>query len=140
MDINTLLASLERDEGFVSHAYQDSEGYWTIGIGRLVDAGKGGGITKDEAHYLLGNDVKRTLAELDNSFPWWRNLPEKAQQGLANMAFNMGLGTLLKFKKTLQALKDGEFETAAVEALDSKWARQVGDRAKRIAELFRSCG
>lgn len=136
--LDDLKADLIRDESFVSHAYQDSEGYWTIGIGRLVDKRRGGGVTRYEAEYLLGNDIAAVLAELDRAIPWWGELPQPVRRGLANMAFNLGWPRLSGFKKMLAALESGDFATAAIEAMDSKWARQVGPRATRIAEMFRN--
>lgn len=133
-----LRADLKRDEGYVSHAYRDSEGYLTIGVGRLIDERLGGGISPAEADVLLQNDIERHLAELDDACPWWRGMPEPAARGLANMAFNMGLARLLGFKRMLAALEAGDFAQAATEALDSKWARQVGARSERIAKLYRS--
>ncbi len=136
--IDALTEDLKRDEGFVAHAYQDSEGYWTIGYGRLIDERLGGGITKLEAEVLLLNDVGNSLADLDRALPWWRGVSPAWQRGLGNMAFNLGLPRLLGFKKMLAALEAGDGALAADEAKDSKWARQqVGDRANRIAALYR---
>ena len=137
MNLDPLLADLRRDEGFVSHAYQDSEGRWTIGYGRLVDKALGGGITKAEAEHLLINDVYCIMSDLDQRIAWWRLMPEPSKRGLVNMAFNLGWPHLSSFVKMLAALESGEYDTAASEALDSKWAGQVGTlRSKRIALLL----
>ena len=135
--IDTITSDLKRAEGFVKHAYQDSEGYWTIGHGRLIDERLGGGITESEAEILLENDIARAIADLDRALPWWHDLPEPWQRGLQNMVFNLGLTRLLGFKKMLAALEAGDGERAATESLDSKWASQVGARAQRIAALYR---
>ena len=137
--IDSITADLKRDEGFVSHAYQDSspEGYLTLGYGRLVDQRLGGGITEREAEILLDNDITRSVADLDRALPWWRGLPPFQQRGLTNMAFNLGLPRLLTFKKMLRALQAGDGDRAAIEALDSVWAGQVKGRADRIAYLYR---
>lgn len=135
--IDPIVADLKRDEGFVPHAYLDSEGYWTIGYGRLIDKRLGGGITETEAEFLLKNDLLDTRADLDRALPWWQGLPPPWQRGLVNMAFNLGLPRLRGFKKMLAALKAGDGERAAAEALDSKWAGQVGGRARCIAALYR---
>ncbi len=134
---SSITADIKRDEGFVGHAYQDSEGYWTIGYGRLIDKRLGGGITDAEAGILLKNDTAESKADLDRALPWWRALSEPSRRGLVNMCFNLGLPRLLTFKKMLAALQAGDGDRAAEEALDSKWAGQVGDRAKRIAALYR---
>jgi len=129
-----LADDLMRDEGVRLKPYYCDAGRLTIGVGRnLEDAG----ITTVEAMDMLGHDIDRVVDELNAALPWWLELPEPAQRGLANMCFNLGLSRLLKFKKMLLALETGDYEVAATEALDSLWACQVGTRADRIAELFR---
>lgn len=130
------IAEYIQDEGFRSSVYQDSLGYWTIGIGRMVDARKGGGITREEAIYLLTNDLERTDAELDRAYPWWRQMSEPRQRVLRNMCFNMGLATLSGFKNTLAAMKAGNYRKAAAGMLASKWAKQVKGRAVRLAKIM----
>lgn len=134
MNTEDLIGDLIRDEGIRLKPYRDSVGKLTIGIGRNLDDV---GITLHEARHLCDGDISRVFMELDNRLPWWRSLNEKKQRGLANMAFNLGLPRLLRFEKMLNALELGDGPTAADEALDSKWAKQVGDRAERIAKLFR---
>ena len=98
----------------------------TIGVGRnLTD----NGLTTDEVMFLLDNDVQYVLEELQRHFPWYKDLPETAQLVLADMSFNMGLPTLLSFKKMLEALEAHEFKKASSEILSSKYAKQVGRRA-----------
>lgn len=136
MNIDKLQSDLERDEGEVLHAYTDSEGYITIGVGRLIDQRRGGGISKSEARYLLNNDIQNVLGELDDAIGWWRRLNEPRQRALANMAFNLGVPGLLKFNNMLHALRAGNWSLAHDEALNSRWAGQVGERAQRIADVF----
>lgn len=124
-------------EGCVSHAYEDSEGYWTIGYGRMIDKRLGGGITEDEAHVLLINDIKRTDYELRTAFRWFARLDNTRRAALIDMAYNLGLPRLVGFSKMIAALNAGECEEAAREALDSKWARQVGKRAHDIADMIK---
>lgn len=134
MDLQRLMAELERDEGRVLKPYEDSVGKWTIGVGRnLSDVG----ISNAEADYLLANDIERTCEALDRDLPWWRNLDEERQRVIANMAFNMGTAKLLTFKNTLAYVQAGDFEKAAEQMMGSKWASQVGPRAKRLAERMR---
>lgn len=130
-----LFKQIKRDEGFVPNAYQDTEGYWTIGYGRLIDVKKGGGISQAEAEYLLKADLKAIEQSLV-SYLWYVRLTPSRKRAIANMAFNLGIGGLLKFKKMIAALERGDYVTAAIEALDSKWATQVGERAQRIAEMI----
>lgn len=138
MDIEALTRDLVRDERFVPHAYRDSRGYLTIGIGRMVDARFGGGITLDEARILLAHDIARVAAALEVRLPYWPDLSDARQRALANMAFNLGTPRLMEFRRMFAALADGDYDTAAAEALDSRWARQVGARADRIAAMIRT--
>lgn len=137
MNRSILLQELKRDEGFVSHVYKDHLGYDTIGVGRLVDRRRGGGISEYEGDILLGNDVDRVVGSLDHKIPWMRDLSDARQRALVNMAFQLGVNGLLNFRKTLSFMKDGKFEEAAEEALNSRWARQTPERAKRIAKMIR---
>ncbi len=89
-DRAALTEELRRDEGEVLHAYTDSEGYVTIGVGRLIDKRRGGGISAEESAYLLGNDISRTETDLDARMPWWRDLDPVRQRVILNMAFNLG--------------------------------------------------
>jgi lysozyme len=132
----TIEEVLMRDEGIVLHAYQDSLGYWTIGIGRLIDQRKGGGISTEEALYLLHNDIKKVEKQLDDHLPWWRMLSENRQIVLISMCFNLGINGLLQFKKTLDLIERGLYIAAAEAMLQSKWATQVGQRANRLAKMM----
>lgn len=137
MDDNDFLDQLTRHEGLVTHAYQDHLGYWTIGIGRLIDKRKGGRITEEEAKYLLQNDVDRFARELDDRLPWWQTLSPNRRYVLLNMAFNLGTSGLLGFKNTLEMVRTGNYEGAAKGMLASKWAKQVGKRATELAEQMK---
>ena len=137
-DRSAMKQELRRDEGFVPHAYQDHLGYWTIGIGRLIDQRKGGRITEDEALHLLDCDIERFEQELDAKLPWWRTLDDVRQRVILNMAFNLGVEGLLKFRNTLAAVNEGRWEDAARGMAASKWASQVGDRAVRLQRMMRT--
>ena len=131
-----LIKELRRDEGVVDHAYQDSLGYWTIGVGRLIDKRKGGKLTDEEIDYLLMNDVKECVADLDKNLPWWRSLSDARRRVLVNMRFNLGMAGVLGFKNTLKFIETGEYKRAADNMLLSKWAKQVGQRANRLAKMM----
>lgn len=122
---------LMRDEGLRLKPYKDTVGKTTIGIGRNLDDV---GISKEEAYDMLTNDIIRTSRSLDLDIPWWKTLNETRQRVLLNMAFNLGINSLLGFKNTLANIKAGNYEAAAVGMLNSKWAGQVGARAQRLAE------
>ncbi len=137
IEIDNLRADLIRDEGVRLKPYTDTAGKLTIGVGHnLTD----NGISQSICDGLLGSDIEGVLSELDIHASWWRTMPASAQRGLANMQFNLGWSRLSQFHNMLAALKVGEYKAAASAALDSAWATQVGERANRIAALFRSAG
>lgn len=135
MNMDKLIKDLKRDEGLRLKPYRCSEGKLTIGIGRNI---QDVGITEEEANILLANDILRCERDLDTRLPWWRNLSPRRQDALLNMCFNLGIGRLMNFRKMLGALERGDWHEAAAQALDSRWARQVGARANRIADIFRN--
>ena len=132
--LGRLIRQLRVDEGVEKKPYKDAVGKVTIGIGRNLDDR---GLSDDEIEYLCANDIRIVEVELDRHAPWWKSAPEGVQIGLANMCFNLGWPRLSGFKKMLGCLERGEHAAAAEHALDSKWAEQVGERAERIADLFR---
>jgi len=129
--------SLVEDEGRVPHAYQDSEGYWTIGVGRLIDKRKGGKLRNDEIDLMLANDIDDAVICARALFPNFANLTEERKAVLVNMAFNLGMTNLTKFRKFREAVERQDWYEAAVQMLDSLWAKQVGARANRLAEKMR---
>jgi lysozyme len=133
-----IIEQLILHEGSVDHAYSDSLGFLTIGVGRLIDKRKGGRLRPDEIRYLLHNDIKDVRASLDKRLPWWRGLSPVRQKVLEDMCFNLGIDGLCGFKNTLAAIQGGDYERAAVGMLASKWASQVGGRAIRLAQMMRT--
>jgi lysozyme len=129
---------LIRDEGFRRSCYQDSLGYWTLGIGRCVDARKGGGISQSEAFLLLRNDLGSKTSALDATIPWWKGLDPVRRAVILSMAYQMGAAGLLGFRNTLKAVQEGRFSDAATLMLTSKWATQVPLRASRLADAMRT--
>jgi lysozyme len=133
-----LYKQIMRDEGCVLHAYECTRGAITIGYGRMIDEKFGGGITREEAAYLLGNDIQRVTRELQSSLPWVIRLSEPRMGVLMNMCFQLGLAGLLKFKNTLALIRGGRYDEAAAEMLDSTWAKQTPERARRLALQMRT--
>jgi lysozyme len=128
-----LRAQLIRDEKKVAHAYQDPLGYWTIGVGHLIDERRGGTLPEFIIDTLLEYDIAQKTRELIAALPWFIELDPPRQGVLVNMAFNLGTAGLLKFAKALGAMRSGSYAEAALHMLDSPWARQVGARAQRLA-------
>lgn len=129
---------LHRDEGFRRSAYQDHLGYWTIGIGKLIDARKGGGITFDEAVFLLENEVSRKETELRAHFPAYSALDRVRKAVLLSMAFQLGVSGVMAFRNTLRAVEEKRWNDAADGMMHSLWARQTPGRALRLAEAMRT--
>jgi lysozyme len=129
-----LLSELERDEGVRLKPYLDTEGKLTLGIGRNLDDV---GIDAEEAQYLCRRDIRRAESGLTTVIPRWRGLSDARQRVLINMCFNMGPTRLAGFKNMVAAIENNNFEEAAKEMLNSRWATQVGDRAKRLSEMMR---
>ena len=129
-----LLQQLRVEEGSVPHAYQDHLGFWTIGVGRLIDARKGGGLRDDEIDYLLRNDINDRIDQLGRRIPWFLALDGARQGVLLNMSFQMGVEGLLGFKNTLARVRAGNFAGAKSGMLQSLWATQTPERAERLAK------
>ena len=160
---DTLIRQLKIDEGCKLQVYPDKFGYPTIGYGRCLST-KGltktecdylnlgtyeknsviaklevRGIIQDEAEYLLLSDIDDFSEELHKRITWFKTLPETAKIVLINMSFNLGVAGLLLFKKTLALIEQGNYKSASIEMLDSTWAKQVGDRAKRLSKRLSEC-
>ena len=121
-------------EGLRLKPYTCTAGKLTIGYGHNLEDN---GITLEIAEILLRTDLACARMEVCAKFPWLMKLNEPRQYVLVDMCFNMGITRLLTFKKMLAALQEGQFERASHEMLDSKWAKQVGKRATRLAEIMR---
>ena len=141
MDRSELMKELIMDEGYKYEIYLDHLGYPTLGVGHLI-TGKDeeygqevGTIVHDERiKECLQQDIDTVCKELDEKMSWWRGLTDNRRRILANMCFNLGYPRLSGFKNFLSALKDEDWEKASLEMMDSKWATQVGDRAKRLSD------
>jgi len=126
-------ALIRQHEGVSALPYEDSVGKITIGIGRnLTDRG----LSVDEVEMLFANDMKIAAEILDIWCHDWRDFSATRQAALLSMAFNLGAPRLSQFIKLRAALAVRDFTTASAEALDSKWAKQVGHRAQHIADLL----
>lgn len=137
--IEQLTTQLRRDEGTKATAYQDHLGFWTIGVGRLIDSRKpGAGLRPDEIDYLLRNDINDRVQALTKALPWFDRLDEARRGVLINMAFQLGTAGLLGFKSTLALIAAGKYTEAAEQMLKSKWATQTPARAKRLAEQMKT--
>ena len=131
-----LVEEIKCEEGFMPVVYLDGKGKKTIGYGTLLEDG----ISEAEAELLLRHRLSLMERELENSRVGevYENLRPLAQRAVLNMAYNMGVPSLLGFRKMWAALGEGDYEQAAGEALDSVYARELPARAGRVAERMRS--
>ncbi len=141
---------LELHEGWRNEVYADTVGVATIGIGHnLAQCATANeiarlrreGATDEQIENWFIEDLARTEQELDRCFgdeDWYQSLSDNRRVVLVDMCFNLGLTRLLEFRRMFGALRSGDFEHAAHEMLDSRWANQVGQRALRLSEMMRS--
>jgi len=129
-----LIKQLRRDEGEVLHAYEDHLGFLTIGVGRLIDKRRGGGISAEESAYLLNNDITRVMNALSRRLPWFEAVDDARKGVLLNMAFQMGVEGLMGFTNTLGLIEKGSYAAASRAMLSSKWATQTPARAQRLSK------
>lgn len=152
----TLNEMLRYDEGEKLTVYKDTEGYFTVGVGHLLTKSPSkeqaikeldllvghasyGYITKKESEQILTSDINNTLRMINRTdlHPVYIRIDTVRRSALVNMCFQLGTTGVLKFKKFLAYLSVGDYQKAADEALDSRWARQTPNRAKRVADVIR---
>lgn len=139
---------LLRDEGIRLEPYKDHLGFWTVGVGHVIDRRKGGSLPvwvkpsfpldEAEAKQLLRADIRQKEIGLDGALPWWRGLSDVRKAVLVSMAFQMGVGGVLQFKNTLKAVQEGRWADAAKGMRDSRWHSQTTERAERLAKAMES--
>lgn len=126
---------LVQHESYRQFPYTDTTGHLTIGIGRnLIDRG----VSTTEAFYLLDDDILYFSSKLTHYLSFFIDLSENRQIALIDMCFNLGLQGFLGFKGMILALEAHDYERAAMEMMDSKWAQQVGERASQLAAIMRT--
>jgi len=126
---------LIKHEGFKTHCYEDINGLVHIGVGRNLDDI---GLSEDEVMYLLYSDIRRCDQELLRAFPWYLDLTRVRKDFMICMCFNLGLTRLLKFKLALGHMAEQSYDLAAMEFLDSKWSKQVGQRSIDLTNMLKS--
>ena len=144
MDIQKLREELEYDEGCKYEIYNDHLGYPTFGIGHLVidsdpEHGEGVGtlVSEDRVLSAFEADVMGVLSDCERLYSDFGSLPEDAQRIIANMMFNMGYTRLSKFKGMKSGVNARDWNAAANEMVDSRWYKQVTNRAKRLVKRMR---
>ena len=145
MNIEQLREQLEVDEGCVYEIYNDHLGYPTFGIGHLVkesdpEQGQSLGTTvsSERVAEAFESDIQSVLRDCNILYSDFHNLPEEAQQVIANMMFNLGRPRLSKFAGMKRGVDARDWNQAADEMVDSNWYRQVTNRADRLVERVRA--
>ena len=145
MNIDELRQEIQNDEGRVNSVYLDHLNLPTVGIGHLIkesDPEYGlpvGTVVDDErVNELFDQDIKVTLSECEQLYGNFNNLPEEVQKILANMMFNLGRPRLSKFRKLCKAVADRDWQECAVQMEDSRWHKQVTNRANRLISRMKS--
>lgn len=128
-----LIDMLVQHEGVRLHPYKCTSNKLTIGIGRNLDDK---GISQDEAYTLLFNDIRDAYTDLERVVDV-RTLSENRLHAFIDMMFNLGLPRFMSFRRMLKAVREEDWFQAAEEMMDSRWARQVGNRAKTLALMVR---
>ena len=144
MNVEKLREQLKIDEGCVYEIYNDHLGYPTFGIGHLVRESDpengsplGTEVSEDRVIEAFDADVEIVLSDCNTLYPDFDDLPEEAQQIIANMMFNLGRPRLSKFVGMKRGVDAKDWNSAADEMVDSRWYRQVGARAERLVNRMR---
>ena len=145
MDIEQLRNELSKDEGCVHEVYLDHLGNPTFGIGHLIrscdpesECEIGTAISESRVIAVFEEDIQNVISDCEKLYPNFDDLPEEVQLIIANMMFNMGYTRLNKFKGMKRGVDTRDWNTAANEMVDSRWYRQVTNRADRLVTRMRS--
>ena len=140
--LHQLMSHLHREEGLRLRPYKCTAGKWTIGIGHRImqhEMHLMSGITVEVAESLLNQDMRLAVRAAETLFgaERWNAMAPARQVALASMIFQMGMEGVIGFRKMVRAIFRDDWATAAIEALDSKWAkRDTPARAKRVSRMI----
>jgi lysozyme len=141
VNLSKLAEELIDQEGYREHAYKDSLGYWTIGIGHFLGSdNKWASLNwfPKQIFVTFLADVAAAEQVARSLYPHFDSLSDARQRAVINMSFNMGYGTLVKFVNSNRLFNEGKFAEAADNFMKSKWAAQVEKRARYVTELIRN--
>jgi lysozyme len=134
MNFSRLKESVKANEGFRDRVYKDTLGFDTIGYGFAI---KNLLVEEDIAGIILERKLFKLITDIYTRLPWVVKMPPKIEEVVVEMCYQLGIGGFSKFKKTIAFLKYGDFEKAAEEMLDSRWAKQTPNRAKGMSEVVK---
>jgi len=132
--MHSIIEQLKKHEGFKSKPYKDTEGFLTIGYGWNLDVN---GLPEDICETLLRRKTEE-IYKILNKYDVFKKLDNVRKKVLLDMAYNLGINSLFKFEKMFNALEEDDYEKAAEEMRDSKWAKQVKTRADRLIKMMKT--
>ena len=130
--MDSLIKSIEEHEGFVGNSYKDNLGFDTIGFGTKLP------LSKDESRLILQARLNKMIDDIKIRKTWFVRLPEEAQDIISEMAYQMGVNGVMNFKKMWEALHIADYIKASEEMMNSRWAIQTPNRAKKLSDKMRS--
>ena len=129
-----LVESIKKNEGYREKVYKCTEGFDTIGYGFSIKDVK---LRESVCDIILEEKLMELSSEVQEKFPWLTDMPQEVCHVILEMCYQMGVAGVSKFKKTISYLQEKEWGKASVEMLDSKWAKQTPNRAKRMSEIVK---
>ncbi len=132
--MRSVIDDIKRHEGFRGMPYKDSLGFWTVGYGTKLP------ITEAEGELLLRHRLEKMTDRLKERVPYFDDLPEEIKGVLLDMAYNLGVDGLLRFKRMWAAIERRDWEKMALEMQNSLWYRQVGERAVELVSAVEKFG
>ena len=126
----SLIDSIKKHEGYVGVVYKDSLGIDTIGYGFAI---KDLELDVDICDIILERKLKELETRVNLKFKWFMYMPQEIKDVIMEMCYQLGVGSVSKFKKTIAYLQNKHWEEASVEMLDSLWAKQTPNRAKELS-------
>ena len=144
MNMDRLLQSVKKHEGYRNKVYLDTLGKRTVGVGHLCVED----FWEDDKEYseemlmnILKDDLKNAIEGAERLLKDCRILDSLAKEIIIEMVFQLGETGVSKFKNMLKALKEGpDYQTAASEMLDSRWAKQTPNRAAAMSSEMAALG
>tara|TARA_R100000734_G_C3309812_1_gene100518 strand:- start:231 stop:638 length:408 start_codon:yes stop_codon:yes gene_type:complete len=132
--MSNLIEQIKQSEGFRPTVYQCTEGYDTIGYGFAI---KDLVLGEDICEIILERKIAELKLRIQQKFPFYEDMPEQAQDIVVEMCYQMGISGFSRFKKTIDHLMRKDYKAASVEMLDSRWAKQTPNRAKKLSNQMK---
>ena len=144
MNLERLMESVKKHEGYRNKVYLDTLGKRTVGVGHLCVED----FWEDDKEYEEKFLMEILAEDLQNAIKGARELKEEhsctdideiAQEIIVEMVFQLGKNGVSKFRNMWKALAEKNYIGASFEMLDSKWAKQTPNRAKNMADQMKAC-